>query len=193
MQADSRVLTNTVALAAATGIARLSTFVVTLYIARALGAASLGQFSIVMSLLLIFQTISYLGQQQIIIREVARMPDRVTEYVVNGSVLAAIGGLLGMLLMIITANLIGYEPNVLALVYAAGLSLIPGALAIVGESAIQGRERMQYITLARAIGGAVMVSLSLFLLYLDAGLWSVFLILVVANSIIYLSLYSPAH
>jgi O-antigen/teichoic acid export membrane protein len=187
MQTDRRVLTNTIALTFSTGIGRLSTFAITLYIARALGAESLGRFSVVMSLLLVFQTISYLGQQQIIIREVARMPDRVHEYMVNGSVLVAIGGLLGMLLMITTANLINYESDVLTLVYAGSLSLIPGALAIVGEAAIEGRERMQYIALAWTISAVIKLSLALILLVLGAALWSVFLVLALANSALYLT------
>jgi O-antigen/teichoic acid export membrane protein len=185
MQASRRVLKNTIALAFSTGIQRLSTFVLTLYIARVFGAKSLGQFSVVMSLLLIFQTLSFLGQQQIIIREVARAPNKAGEYLTSGSLIVTFGGALGMLLMIITASLINYESAVVTYACVASLSLIPGALAMVGESVIQGRERMQFITLAWAISGVLKLSLSLILLHQGVGLWSIFLVLMLTNSALY--------
>jgi O-antigen/teichoic acid export membrane protein len=175
-----------VALFLSTGMKRLTTFILTLYIARALGADALGQFSVVMSLVLIFQTLSFLGQQQIIIREVARAPDRAGDYLVNGSLIVVGGGLLGILLTLIAVNLIGYEPKIVTYSYVASLSLIPGALAIVGESVIQGREQMHHIAFAGAVSGLIKLSLSLTLLFLGFGLWAVFLVMAVANTVLYL-------
>lgn len=187
MQAGHRVFKSTVALALSTGIQRLSTFVLSLYIARALGAKALGQFSIVMSLALIFQTISFLGQEQIVIREVARAPGEAGSYLVNGSLVVLGGGLLGTLGMFVTANVVNYEPEIITYTYVAGLSLIPGALAIVGESVLQGREQMHYVTMAQAISGAIKLSLALVLLYLGVGLWSVFFVIALSNVVLYLT------
>jgi len=186
VRAGRRVLKNTVALFFSTGMQRLSTFILTLYIARALGADVLGQFSIAVSLVLIFQTLSFLGLQQIIIREVARAPDKAGAYLVNGSLVVTGGGLLSMLFMFVTVNLVNYESRIVTYAYVAGLSLIPGALAIVGEAVLQGREQMHYITAARAISGLIKLSFSLLLLYLGVGLWSVFLVIALSNAVLYL-------
>jgi len=180
-----RVLRNTVAMALSIGTQRLSTFVLTLYIARALGADALGQFSIVTSLILIFQTISFLGQQQIIMREVARTPDEAGSYLVNAGFVVVGGGLLGTLGMFVTVNVVGYESQVITYTYVAGLVLIPAVLATVAESVLQGREQMHYITVAQAISGAIKLSLALTLLYLGVGLWSVFLAIALANVALY--------
>lgn len=186
MRSAQRVLKNTVALALSTGVERLFTFGLTVYIARALGADAVGQFSIVWSLLMIFQTVSYLGQDQIIVREVARARSEAGSYVANGSIVALGGGILGTLTMLVTANVLGYDVEVLTYTYVAGLSLIPGSLAIVGEAAIQGLEKMQYVTLGRTASGLVKLALTVPLLYYGAGLWSVFLVIALANLILYL-------
>ena len=186
MQFGHRVLKNTVALFLSTGMQRLSTFLLTLYIARALGADALGQFSVVWSLLLIFQTLSYLGQEQIIIREVARAPDKAGAFLVNSSLIVIGGGSLGILFMSATVNLIKYESPIAAYAYVAGLSLIPGALAIIGESVIQGLQEMHYITIARAASGFIKLSLSIALICLGVGLWSVFVIIALSNVVLYL-------
>ena len=185
MGSGRKVLKNIVAMFLSTGVERLTNFVLTLYIARALGADSLGQYSIVISLSLIFQTISYLGQQQIIVREVARRPDKAGAFLVNGSLIAAGGGLLGLLLMITATNLLAYEPEIQILAYVASISLVPGGLAIVGEAVIQGLEQMHFVTVARSISGVIKLSFSIPLLYVGANLAIVFLILAVANLALY--------
>jgi O-antigen/teichoic acid export membrane protein len=185
---------NTLALFLSTGVQRLATFVLTLYIARTLGAGALGQFSIVMSLVIIFQTLSFLGQEQIITREVARTPESAGDYLANGSLIVAGGGFVGMLLMIVAANLIRFESNIMTYAYVASLSLIPGALAIAGEAVIQGQERMHYVTVAAAISGAITLILAISLLNAGIGLWSVFLVLALANSARYVTyLFTMRH
>jgi O-antigen/teichoic acid export membrane protein len=88
--------------------------------------------------------------------------------------------------MFITANVLNYDPQVVAYTYIAGLSLIPGALSIVGESVVQGLEQMHYVTIARAIGGAIKLILSIPLLYFSVGLWSIFVVIALSNFVLYL-------
>jgi O-antigen/teichoic acid export membrane protein len=186
VQTGRRVLKNIMALVFSTSMQRLLTFVLTVYVARALGADALGQFSIVMSLLLIFQTISYIGQEQIVIREVARAPHEAGAYLVNGSLLVVAGGMLGTLLMFVTASILDYESQVMIYIYFAGLSLIPGALAIVAESVIKGLEQMHFVTVAQTITGVIRLCLSLVLLCLGVDLWSIFLVIALSNMMLYL-------
>jgi len=185
MQAGHRVFKNIAALALSTGMERLFTFGLMVYIARTLGKNVLGQFTIVISLSLIFQTLSYLGQEQIIIREVARAPSDAGSYLVNGSLIVLGGGLLGTLFMFVTVNLLDYESLVVTYTYVSGLSLIPGALTIVGEAVIQGLEQMHHVTVARSISGLIKLSFSLPLLYFGADLWSVFLVIALSNVALY--------
>lgn len=186
MRSAQRVFKNTVALALSTGMERLFTFGLTVYIARALGADAVGQFSIVWSLLMIFQTVSCLGQDQIMVREVARSRSEAGMFLTNGSVIALGGGVLGTLTMLVTAQVLGYDAKVLSYTYVAGLSLIPGSLAMVGEAVIQGLEQMQYVTLGRTASGLVKLGLTIPLLYFGVGLWSVFLVIALANLVLYL-------
>lgn len=185
MQTGRRVLRNMVSLTLATGLDKLVGFVLTVYIARVLGADALGHFSIVWSLLLIFQTVSLLGQEPISIREVARNPGEAGAYLANGSLVVLGGGLLGAPVMLATAYLLRFEPQVLTYACMAGLALIPGVLSVVAQSVILGLEQMHFVTVARAASGVIKLVLSLSLLYSGVGLWSVFLVIALSNASLY--------
>jgi O-antigen/teichoic acid export membrane protein len=115
-----QIVKNFVALLLSTGVQRLSNFFLTLYIARVLGVEALGQFTIVMSMVLIFQTIASMGQQDIAVREVARAPQEMGSYLLNGSLVVTLGGVVCTILMAVTAHLIGYENQIIQYVYIGG-------------------------------------------------------------------------
>jgi O-antigen/teichoic acid export membrane protein len=180
-----QIVRNFAALLLSTGVQRLSNFLLTLYIARVLGVNALGQFTIVMSLLLIFQTIASMGQQHIAVREIARAPEELVGYLLNGSCVVILGGLVCTLLMFVITHLIGYDVRILQYVYIAGLSVVPGVLTVVAESVLQGRQQMHYIMVAQTSGGFFKLALSLGLLYLGFGLRAVFGALVLSNVVLY--------
>ncbi len=182
-----RVTKNFFALLLSTGVQRLSNFFLTLYIARVLGADALGQFTIVMSLVLIFQTIASMGQQHIAVREVARAPQDLGSYLLNGSLVVVLGGLVCTFLMLVTAHLIGYEDQLIQYVYIASASLIPGVLAVVAQSVLQGCQKMHYITAAQTLSSFVKLVLSLGLLYFGFELSIVFWVIILSNIILYAS------
>jgi O-antigen/teichoic acid export membrane protein len=180
-----RILKNTIALIMSTGIERVVSFVLTLYIARALGVTALGEFGLVLSLSSIFSTIALVGQDQIIIREVGRDKSQALYYLCNSGLIAVAGGILGMVIMTITAYGLGYEPRVVGYAAIMSLSLIPGTLVMVGESLIQGLERMEFVTLVRFGGNLFKVGASIGLLVAGFGLGAVFASIVATQAIMF--------
>jgi O-antigen/teichoic acid export membrane protein len=171
-----RVLKNSTALVLATGMERVVTFFLTLYIARSLGRSSLGEYSLVISFMAIFTTIASFGQHVIVPREVARHRSQAFTYLLSSSVIGLVASLPSAVMMVVAANLLNYTDRITGYMYIIGFVLFPETLVAIGEAAIQGLERLEYVTLVRFLTSAFRVALSLVVLHWGYGLGAVFVI-----------------
>jgi O-antigen/teichoic acid export membrane protein len=178
-----RILKNSTALVLATGMERVVTFFLTLYIARSLGRSSLGEYSLAISFMAIFATISSFGQHVIVPREVARHRPQAFIYLLNSSAISLVASLPSAVMMIVAAHLLNYPDRVTGYIYVIGFVLFPETLVAIGEAAIQGLERLEYVTLVRFLTSTFRVACSLAVLHWGYGLGAVFVVWGISQTI----------
>jgi O-antigen/teichoic acid export membrane protein len=148
--------------------------IVTIFVARYLNANSLGVYAVVLSLTLLLELITPLGQQEVIVRSIAR--DRllmITQWM-NASIITVVTalGFSIILLAFVVFCRFNSEFSVALLVAAAGLPI--AGLNLVAQAVLQGVERMEYQPFAAFIGRILGLLVVWLLLELGAGVWSAF-------------------
>lgn len=161
--------------------------VLTLYIARSLGVESLGEYSLVLSFMAIFASISYFGQHFLVPREVARNRSQAYTFLINSSLIGLAASLPTAILMVFIANLMNYSAQVVGYITIASLVLIPDTLVIIAETVILGLEKLEYVTVTKFFNATFRVGFSLILLYLGYGLGAIFVILGISLVITYVA------
>lgn len=169
-----RILKNSLFLVGSRLFERIIAFVLPLYIARSLGRVSLGEYSLVTSLLTIFATFAYFGQNILLPREVAKHREEAAKYLVNASLICLVAAALFSGAMALLGQIMGYDPGILAALLVAALALFPDTLSTVAEAVLVGLERMDYIGVVRVIVNVIRVVISVAMLKMGYGLWSIF-------------------
>ena len=162
---------------------RLFSIVLTIYIARVLGASTLGEYTLVLSFVVIFQILALFGQDEIIMREVSRDRSKAGLYLANSSLVAVLTSIVFLIVMNATVNLLGYEQNIVTYMYIASFSLLPGTVSLVAEAVIKAFEKMEYVTAVRFGGNLLNVIAALVLLQLGYELIAVFVLLIIVRSV----------
>ncbi len=162
-----RLLRNTAALSAAQ-IARIGfNAVLSILVARQLGAEALGKFAILTAYWMVFQVVATAGVPRFMIRAIARDPadyrPQFQQTLVNQGLAAVAAGLA----MAAVASLLNHPVDTTAALYVAALALLPAAVVSACETVFQGLEQMTRITVAQVTATAVQLVLSVALL--DAG------------------------
>jgi O-antigen/teichoic acid export membrane protein len=178
-----RVVKNSMALGLATGLERVIAFVLTLYIARLLGPLSLGEYTLVISFLAIFTTISSFGQHLIVPREVARQPSQALSFFVNSGIIGLTVSLPTTVAMVAIAHLLDYSDQVTAYIFIVGLVLFPETLVSIGEATVQGLEKLEYVTIVKFLTSVFRVGVSLAALQQGYGLRAAFVVWGVSQTI----------
>jgi len=164
-----RVLKNTVALALARIIQRVSTLLLALLIAKALGADGLGAYSIAMAFFGAITLMGDAGTTMYLIRELAREPSRTSAYVVHLSVVVVVAsaGLVGLALLVIPR--LGYSDEVALSVTIIVFAVFPSTLNSIQEAVFvaHGRTELEAVTIF--VTTSAYVGLSVWLLQTGHG------------------------
>jgi O-antigen/teichoic acid export membrane protein len=141
-------MSNSLALMANRLTQSLSTFALVTAIAHLLGARALGQYTLAFSYYMLLMTFASAGFKILITRELARQPERKDVYLVSGSVIQLMVGLLtyGLLVWLIWALPYGQETSTIC--WIMGLMLIPFSLSNITEAIFQAEERMDRIAIS---------------------------------------------
>ena len=99
-----------------------------IYIARSRGTELLGGYIIVLSYLVIFQTIASFGFKYLLTREVAKNPDSAGKLFFHASIFSIPLGIVCALVMYGTTAILGYESIIQLSIGIAGIALIAAAL-----------------------------------------------------------------
>lgn len=159
-------------------------------LARRWGSIELGEFATVFSFFVVLQQAPLLGLHVPFIRDLARRPDSLHEMGPSAAVLAiAIAGVLGALLGLVGERY--YPASMQPSFWLVGVSLVPGALLVIGESAFVSQERLGRVA-ALSIGeNLVRTCVWLVLLVLGYGLTALFLALAILRALTLLAYYGP--
>ncbi len=160
-----RAAKNFLSLSVAQIISRAVLFLVTIYLARTLGAAGFGRMRFAWAIVLYFMLITNLGLITLGVREVARNKDRIDNYVGNILSLRIVLALLSFFLLLAFVALIDKTTEVKCLIIFYGFYLFSYALLL--EWLFQGVEKMGSVGISRILDKLLYGGL-VFLLVKDA-------------------------
>lgn len=175
LDSTDRILKNSIAMFAASLLAKGGGLLVTILVARYLGASSLGVYAVVLAVALLLEVMSPLGQQEFIIRAIARDPAHMLVHWINASASTLLASILfgiGLVVYVLATN---SGPDAELAVYVVAASLPFAGLNFVAQAVLQGVERMQYQTMATFAGRVLGLLLLWALLQSGAEIWSAFL------------------
>lgn len=195
VRATRRIVRNAAYLAVADGSSKLMVFAYSVIAARHLGAAQLGILSTALALVTMFAVLTDLGLGAVAAREIARDPARAIRQVGSALAMKLLASILAILLIVVSARLIGYGPQQLIVVYICSVFVLESATATYYCYVFQGFERMELAALTRMVQTVVLivgaVVLSRFapvvehyaLLYVGAGLLAALFAVVTASTL----------
>ncbi len=174
VDAAARLAKNSIAMFAGAAFAKAGGLVTTILVARYLGASSLGAYAVILAVALLLGVISPMGQQEVIVRAVARDRSLMFKYWVNASVVALLfAASLGASLATITAYS-DFEPAARVAIYVAVIGLPIAGLNFVAQAVLQGLERMEHQPIGTFFGWMFALPMLWLLLHGGAGIWAAF-------------------
>ncbi len=167
------VLRNTAVLATARILDRVTGALVTLLVARELGASELGVYVAAMSIYALIAIGGELGVTTYLVREISKDPSRTGEYVVHLSVVTAAACALASAVTYGLLPLFGFDAEMRSAVGIALLAVVPAALNTVQEGVFLAFKRTEFEAVVTLAAGLLVVGASAALLSVDHGVRSV--------------------
>lgn len=162
----------------------ITTFVLTVSIARILGTEALGKYLLSFSYYYIFMTIASQGLKILFTREISRQPQNTPAYLISGTFLQLILSVVAYLLLVTLIFLLPYSFDTSTLCYIVGLTLIPFSLSNITEAIFQAMEKMHLIAIATVPVYILRLIFMLWLMQLGYGIEYVSAILVISETLI---------
>lgn len=154
---------------------KIISFVYFTLIARALGAGETGRYFFALSFTTIFVVFVDLGLTNVLVREAAKMREKIKDYVATILSVKVILGLLSYGAVFLVINLLGYPVDTKHLVYLSGVTMLFDSLHLTIYGVLRALGDLRY----EAIGivGSQLLTLILGSSFLFAGRPLIFLIL----------------
>ncbi len=126
----------------------ITTFILIAFIARILGTYQLGQYMLAFSYYFVFMTLASQGFKTLFTRELAQRPEEASIYLVSGTLLQLISGIIGYIALVIVVFALPYSEDTSNVCYILGLTIIPFSLSNITEAIFQALEKMHLITIS---------------------------------------------
>lgn len=176
-----RAARNAGAIAAARLISSAALFGWQLVLARMLGDADFGVYSTISALFTIGATLAAFGMGMMVIRDVARRPERAGDYLtvtLVAQTLLALGAYAGING---AASALGYSEAIRAFTALAGLSLFADTLGNMAYDQLLAQERMVTTSIIETAHVLIRIALALLMLALGFGLLGVYAATIVSG------------
>jgi len=152
----------------------------TVFLPRYLGAAAVGKFHFANSVWAIVAIVVTFGMDTLLTKEIARDPAKAGRLLSLTMILRVLLHALGYGALYLYLHLLGYPAETRIVVYIIGVGNLFWQLISASQAALQGLERMEYISLGAVAGKVVNTALSLMLLFLGYGVYAIAAVSVVA-------------
>ena len=143
-----RLLGNSLSLLANRLTQSITTFALVAAIARILGPYELGQYMLAFTYYYVFMTLASQGFKTLFTRELSLHPEETPIYLVSGTLLQLIFGLIGYVALFIVVLALPYSSATSTVCYIMGLTIIPFSLSNITEAIFQGQEKMHLIAIS---------------------------------------------
>jgi O-antigen/teichoic acid export membrane protein len=152
-------------------------------ISRVAGPVLLGQYTLVLSWMLVFQALGNFGISELLMREFGRFSDQRSEYLGAGIILGATASITMIPLMVLASSLAGYDQQMMTALTIAALSL-PGAMLLsVARSGFIAHQRVGFVFATRLFEFVLIVPLNLVLLIHGWGIEMLTSVLVTGRAV----------
>jgi O-antigen/teichoic acid export membrane protein len=158
--------------------------VLSLLVARQLGAEGLGKYAVLVAYLQIFQMLAVMGMHRLTVREMARQPSELRRWFQHLVVSQLLGAGGSAVVLILAARLLRHPADTTHALSVAALSLFPFAISSAVESALQAREQMSFTALAQTVARSIQVTGSAVLLLTGRGIEAIAWMMVVGQCIV---------
>lgn len=148
-------------------------FVLFWLIARKLGTATLGGYTLVMSLFVLLQQLPLLGLHLKVIRDVAADPQDTAHLLANATLLASLVGVL-LALGLGISGMQFYQGEVSAAILFAAVALVPTGWINAMEAVVMGQQRMRLYAGVNLLEIVLRVASGVAVVLLDGGLVALF-------------------
>lgn len=173
MSLINRLLKNTAALMTATALQPILNFLLVLFISRYYGKSGLGEYTTAFALLNMFQLFCAFNMRMLLAREVAKYPNDTNKYLMNGLLVVFLFSTISIIAMLTMIQVLNYEPAIARMATVLSVSLLAtgGIECFIGI--LTGHEQLRIVAVMTILEELVKVGLSIFLLYKNAGIFSV--------------------
>jgi len=175
MNTAKTLVKNLSTLSIAEVLSKLLLFVLFVFVARYLGAASYGTYSFVFAFTGLFIVFSDFGMSSLVIRELSTNRNETKKYLSNILPLKAVLSLITFSLIVIAANVLGYPGETRIYLYIAGLYIVIDTFTQIFMAIIRAHQRMEYEAAVKVLGTVLLFILCIFVIAFDYGLIGLFL------------------
>jgi len=169
MSGSRTVIKNTGAMLLGTVVRMSASFILVIFIGRKLGPTGMGEFSIILTLFWIFQTMASMGIQPLIIREVAKDRKKTGIILTNASILSCLVSLFMAGAMIGFGHLMGYSMAIQQASLWMGAALIIATISLVFQSVFIAWEKAELVLISMTWENIIRMSAGIFVLFKGGG------------------------
>ncbi len=154
---EGRVAKNTVYLVAASVGQKVLSFVYFTLVARAVGVEGAGKYVVATSFTTIFSIFVDLGLSNVLVREVAKVPEKAGEYLANVLGIKVILAVLAAAAATATARLLGYGAETRLMIGIATVVMLLDSTHLVLYAVMRGYQNLRYEAVGVVTGQAVAI------------------------------------
>ena len=152
-------------------------FALVVYVARQLGPAALGTYSLVTSMFVLLQYVPILGLHVALTRDVAGAPDRAAHQMVNGLLLAVPVSFVIAAVVGLAGHAMSWDqPEATRWIWIMAAALVPTAVTTVVEAVLIGREQTAPVAAVGMVENVGRTVVSLAAMYAGFGLEALFVL-----------------
>lgn len=166
----------------------ISTFLLMLFVPRYLGPVEYGRLYLANSITDVFRIVVYWGANSLVVKLVARAPERTGQIIVDSVSIRFLLGIVSFGGMMVLAEILNYPHEMRTLLFIWGISLLwAGALDVL-KASYQAHELMQYSSVGTVTQQVIIGVLCIGTLLMGAGAKTLVLVTIVASFVNFLLL-----
>jgi O-antigen/teichoic acid export membrane protein len=170
MSPSGTVVKNTGAMLFGTIIRMSASFVLVVFIGRRLGPTGMGEFSLILTLFWVFQTMAGMGIQPLLIREVASDRENTGTILINAALLSFLVSCLMSVLMILFSAVMKYSSVVQVAALWMSAALVLATVSLVFQSVFIAWEKAQLVLIGMTWENIVRLLIGVFVLMRGGGI-----------------------
>jgi len=139
-------------------------------VSRFLGREFFGQYTLVLTWMMLFQTFANFGVTECLAKEIGREPQQVSTYFTHGLVLAVAFAVVAMVVMIPVLWAMRYPLDVATAILLAGGTLLPAGVIGACRGVLLAIRKVEYMTAVGLAENCILLSFNVYWVVTGAGL-----------------------